>query len=81
MTVLPDPVASETCERTAVVAFVTDAMYVPNVKLDTLCSHFGITIRTDGVAGKHRSDEDAVATAKLLVALMREIEPVEEVAG
>lgn len=49
---------------------------VPNVRLDTLCSHFGIKIREGGTAGKHRSDEDAVATAKLLTELMDEIDPL-----
>ena len=40
---------------------------VKNVKLDTLCQHFGIQIREEG--GRHNSMEDAIATAKLLTEL------------
>lgn len=47
---------------------------VPNVKLDTLCRHFGIKIRENDETGRHNSQEDAVATAKLLVELMHLIE-------
>lgn len=43
---------------------------VPNVKLDTLCAHFGITIREEGTSGRHNSAEDAVATAKLFTELL-----------
>ncbi len=43
---------------------------VTNVKLDTLCRHFDITIREGGSTGKHNSGEDAVATAKLFTALL-----------
>lgn len=44
---------------------------VPNVKLDTLCHHYGIEIRKLGSA--HNAAEDAAATAKLLTALKKEI--------
>lgn len=47
---------------------------VPNVKLDTLCKHFGIVIRAEGAP--HKADEDAVATAKLLTALMDVVDVV-----
>lgn len=57
---------------------------VPNVKLDTLSDYFGVRVREGGVAGAHRSDEDAIATAKVLTGLLRLIDSnvfPDEVAG
>jgi DNA polymerase III epsilon subunit-like protein len=53
---------------------------VPNVKLDTLCAHFGIKIREDDAKGRHNSGEDAAATAKLFTALLDMLkEPITQV--
>lgn len=44
---------------------------VPSVKLDVLCEHFGIKIRS---GERHNAAEDAVATAHLFTALLRMIQ-------
>lgn len=48
---------------------------VKNVKLDTLCEHYGIQIRDGGTSGTHNAKEDAVATAHLLTKLLADISP------
>lgn len=50
---------------------------IPNVKLDTLCGHFGISIREGNETGRHNSGEDALATAKLFTHLLAMVTPVE----
>jgi DNA polymerase III epsilon subunit-like protein len=41
-----------------------------STSLNSLCEHFGITIRAQGAAGAHNAKEDAMATARLLTVLL-----------